>query len=154
MHECELCQHAGNGGDDVIYSNAAWRVVLADDAGFPGFCRVIWQSHVQEMTDLTAGQRQILMDVVWIVEQSIRDVMQPDKINLASLGNMVPHVHWHLIPRYRDDSHFPNPIWGQAQRTGDSAILMQRRALLPALRVAITARLASCLPDSTPDEAA
>jgi diadenosine tetraphosphate (Ap4A) HIT family hydrolase len=38
--------------------------------------------------------------------------MQPDKINLASLGNVVPHLHWHVIPRFVDDPHFPNPVWG------------------------------------------
>jgi diadenosine tetraphosphate (Ap4A) HIT family hydrolase len=42
--------------------------------------------------------------------------LQPDKINLASLGNMVPHLHWHVVPRWRDDSHFPAPIWAAAKR--------------------------------------
>lgn len=42
--------------------------------------------------------------------------MHPDKINLAQLGNMVPHLHWHLIPRYKDDTHFPESIWGMQQR--------------------------------------
>jgi diadenosine tetraphosphate (Ap4A) HIT family hydrolase len=43
-------------------------------------------------------------------------VLQPDKINLASLGNVVPHLHWHVIPRFADDPHFPNPVWGQRLR--------------------------------------
>jgi diadenosine tetraphosphate (Ap4A) HIT family hydrolase len=44
--------------------------------------------------------------------------MQPDKINLASLGNVVPHLHWHVIPRFADDAHFPSPIWASPQRDG------------------------------------
>ena len=57
------------------------------------------------------------MDVVLATERALRQVVQPDKINLASLGNLVPHLHWHVIPRWKDDSHFPAPIWARAQRT-------------------------------------
>ena len=135
LPECELCRHDATA--DIVIRTAAWRVVLVDDPAFPGFCRVIRQAHAQEMTDLTPDQQSELMGVVWAVESVMRTVMRPDKINLASLGNMVPHVHWHVIPRYRDDSHFPNPVWGQTVRATDTAVLAQRRALLPALRAAI-----------------
>jgi diadenosine tetraphosphate (Ap4A) HIT family hydrolase len=54
---------------------------------------------------------------------------------------MTPHVHWHVIPRYADDLHFPSPIWAEARRAGDPALLAQRQALLPALRSAIVRRL-------------
>ncbi|HET9651379.1 MAG TPA: HIT family protein, partial [Usitatibacter sp.] len=60
--------------------------------------------------------RERLMDVVFAVEEAVREAMEPDKMNLASLGNMVPHVHWHVIPRFRDDAHFPTPVWGPPQR--------------------------------------
>ena len=63
------------------------------------------------MTDLTPEQRSQLMRVVCLVEQVQRDVLKPTKVNLASLGNMVAHVHWHVIPRYADDACFPNPVW-------------------------------------------
>ena len=91
-------------------------MVLVDDAHYPGFCRVIWNAHVQEMTDLPAADRTLLMDAVWQVESALRETMAPDKINLASLGNMTPHLHWHVIPRFADDAHFPAPVWVQAQR--------------------------------------
>ena len=110
---CELC--AQDGGE-VVYRDEALRVVLVDDADYPGFCRVIWNAHSREMSDLAPAQRTRLMDTVFVVESAVRQVMQPHKINLASLGNVVPHLHWHVIPRYRDDRHFPNPIWGSAQR--------------------------------------
>lgn len=112
---CELCE---SDGGEVLWRNELCRVVLVDDADYPGFCRVILQRHVKEMTDLGKMGRPHFMAVVLAVEQALREVMVPDKINLASLGNVVPHLHWHVIPRFRDDKHFPNPIWGAPQRDG------------------------------------
>jgi diadenosine tetraphosphate (Ap4A) HIT family hydrolase len=127
---CELCEQ--NGGNE-IYRCEAYRVVLVDDPAFPGFCRVIWNAHVSEATDLDWPERNVLMHAVWQVEQAVREVMAPDKVNLASLGNVVPHLHWHVIPRYRDDSHFPGPVWAAPIRPLDLAQLDARRARLPAL---------------------
>lgn len=58
------------------------------------------------------------MAVVLTAERSLRALMNPDKINLASFGNVIPHLHWHIIARYVDDRHFPESIWGKAQRSG------------------------------------
>ncbi|MGB4346539.1 MAG: HIT family protein [Burkholderiaceae bacterium] len=135
---CELCTVAGG---EVLHQGAQFRVVLVEDASYPGFCRVIWQEHVAEVTDLPELDRMLLMDVLWQVESVLRAVMQPQKINLASLGNMVPHLHWHVIPRYADDAHFPAPVWAAVQRETSAAVLAARRALLPALRVAMAERL-------------
>ena len=111
---CPLCDTPGG---EVLWQDDLCRVVLVTDTpDYPGFCRVILKRHIQEMTDLTVEERNRLMSVVWKTEQAIRNVMNPDKINLASLGNVVPHVHWHVIPRFLDDPHFPNPIWGEARR--------------------------------------
>ena len=70
MDHCELCQPSGH----IIFSAPQWRVVLVDDANYPGFCRVIWHEHIREMTDLVPAQRQLLMDVVWLVETVLREV--------------------------------------------------------------------------------
>lgn len=110
---CELC--ADDGGE-VLWRDGQCRVVLVRGGDYPGLCRVIWHAHVAEMTDLDAEQRGQLMHAVFAVESALRRCLAPDKINLASLGNVVPHLHWHVIPRYRDDRHFPNPIWGAAVR--------------------------------------
>jgi diadenosine tetraphosphate (Ap4A) HIT family hydrolase len=101
----------------VLFSAPQFRVVrvlAGDDADalrYPGFCRVIWNEHVREMSDLLAGERALLMAAVFRVEAALRQALHPAKINLASLGNMTPHLHWHVIPRYRDDATFPKPIW-------------------------------------------
>ena len=58
------------------------------------------------------------MQVVFAAEQALRQQMQPAKINLASLGNMTAHLHWHVIPRFVDDKHFPGSVWSEARRPG------------------------------------
>jgi diadenosine tetraphosphate (Ap4A) HIT family hydrolase len=133
--DCELCR--GDGGE-VLHRAEKFRVLLVDDDLYPGFCRVIWNRHVKEMTDLPVSDRSVLMQAVCKVEAAVRSVMKPEKINLASLGNMTPHLHWHVIPRYLDDAHFPSPVWAQAQRQPLPAGLAQRQALLGALRSAIS----------------
>ncbi|WP_034295601.1 HIT family protein [Herbaspirillum sp. RV1423] len=137
---CDLCD--GDGGQ-LVFKNDSYRVVLVDEAAYPGFCRVIWNGHFKEMTDLSPADRSALMNAVWAVEAAVREVMQPEKINVASLGNMTPHVHWHVIPRYTDDAHFPSPVWAEAKRESAAATLEQRRAKLPQLRAAIMRHLSS-----------
>jgi len=109
---CVFCD--GEGGRR-LWHDGRCRVVLADEP-FPGFCRVIWNAHVREMTDLGTTDRTYLMHVVHAVETALRARLLPTKMNLASLGNVVPHLHWHVIPRFADDSHFPQPVWGPRQR--------------------------------------
>jgi diadenosine tetraphosphate (Ap4A) HIT family hydrolase len=130
-------------GGELLHQADQFRVVLVSDDHYPGFCRVIWQDHVKEVTDLPELDRMLLMDVLWQVERVVRDVMQPDKINLASFGNMVPHLHWHVIPRYIDDVHFPQPIWGQVQRASQPQSLQLRHERLELLRTEIKQRLST-----------
>lgn len=111
--QCELCRSAGG---DLLWSDELCRVVLVAEPDYPGYCRVVWHGHVGEMTDLNGAERRHLMSVVFAVEAGLRACLGPDKINLASLGNRVPHLHWHVVPRWRDDSHFPDPIWAAAVR--------------------------------------
>ena len=129
---CVFCESAGG---RVVFEDARTRVVLTDEP-FAGFCRVIWKAHVREMTDLAEGDRMHLMSVVFGVEAALRALLDPLKINLASLGNLVPHLHWHVVPRFADDSHFPLPIWGARQREAPP------RALPTGFADALGARLA------------
>lgn len=110
---CPLCQPAA---ETVLWQDTLCRVIWVDDPDYPGFCRVILKAHVKEMTDLPESDRRRFMVVVFAVESAVRAVLNPDKINLASLGNMVPHLHWHVIPRFADDRHFPDAIWAPARR--------------------------------------
>jgi diadenosine tetraphosphate (Ap4A) HIT family hydrolase len=112
---CPLCQPTG---ETVLWQSPQARVLRVDDPAWPGFCRVIWNAHVAEMTDLAPAERSYLMELVWGVEGALRGVLAPTKINLASLGNQVPHLHWHVIPRFADDAAFPDAIWAPARRVG------------------------------------
>jgi diadenosine tetraphosphate (Ap4A) HIT family hydrolase len=93
------------------------------------------------MSDLNASERLLLNDAVYRVELALREVMKPAKVNVASLGNVVPHLHWHVIPRFVDDAHFPSPVWAPAVRQTDESVLQARRAQLPRLAAAIERRL-------------
>ncbi|MCC2957837.1 HIT family protein [Massilia sp. IC2-477] len=133
---CELCDLAV----PVVWQDEKLSVIIVDDAAYPGFCRVIWREHVREMSDLAHDDRLLLNEAVFLVEEAVREVMQPLKVNVASLGNVVPHLHWHIIPRYADDAHFPAPVWAQAARQTDEATLAARRAQLADLAAAIAKR--------------
>ncbi len=136
---CPLCN--GDGGT-VLHRDDALRVIVADEPGLPGFLRVVWNAHVAEMTDLAPPQRARLMDVVWQVEAALRETLSPDKINLASLGNQVPHLHWHLVPRWRDDRWFPAPVWAAPLRAQAGARSLPPAEALAALRASVIRRLA------------
>jgi len=140
MNDCPLCR---DDGGDLVFRDDLLRVVLVESSDYPGFVRVIANAHVREMTDLSPASRQQLLDAVFAVESALREALSPHKVNLASLGNQVPHLHWHVIPRFADDAHFPEPIWGPRQREPDQARLAQRLARLAALRTGIVARLAA-----------
>jgi diadenosine tetraphosphate (Ap4A) HIT family hydrolase len=112
---CELCESPGG---QTLWQDELCRVVLVEDRDYPGFCRVILNRHVSEMTDLDAATRQKLMRVVFATEHALRQLLQPAKINLASLGNMVAHLHWHVIARFGDDRHFPASVWSEPRRPG------------------------------------
>jgi len=134
---CEFCASPGG---PVLWQNDLCRVVRVDEPDYPGFLRVILKRHAREMTDLDESERAGLMAVVWAVEAAVREVMEPDKMNVASLGNMTPHVHWHVVPRFRDDRHFPSPIWATPRR--ERAPSPEREARAQRLAAALLDRLA------------
>ena len=113
---CDLCKPTPH---EILFQDDFCRVVLLNDADYSAYCRVELIAHVKEMTDLEPLSQQRLMKTVFAVEAAMRDVVKPDKINLASLGNKTPHLHWHIIPRFADDKHFPNSHWGEVVRTGE-----------------------------------
>jgi diadenosine tetraphosphate (Ap4A) HIT family hydrolase len=128
---CELCTSPGG---DVLWRDEFCRVVLVDDPDYPGFCRVVLERHVREMTDLAPAERIRLMNAVFATEAVLRDLLHPSKVNLASLGNAVPHLHWHVIPRHRDDRHFPKPVWAEPARERSRRAAPDRGLLAGALK--------------------
>jgi diadenosine tetraphosphate (Ap4A) HIT family hydrolase len=135
---CPLCEAAGG---RVVFEAPAFRVVHASEAGFPAFYRVVWRDHVAEFTDLSREQRVTCIGAVAAVEQALRSHLAPTKINLATLGNMVAHLHWHVIARFEGDSHFPAPVWATAQRDRDAGREAALTTRLPDMETAMIAAL-------------
>lgn len=124
----------------MLWQDRQLRVVHVNDPDYSGYCRVIWNTHVAEMSDLDPAERTHCMRVVFAVESLLRGLLAPAKINLASLGNMTPHVHWHVIARFHDDAHFPQSIWSARQRENAAPRTVPAR-LLQQLSDALATRL-------------
>ena len=121
---CELCTEH--------HAREIWRckeayVIDASEAELPCFIRIVSTRHAAEMTDLPEHEQSLIFSLVLAAESAMRRTAAPDKVNLASLGNMVAHVHWHVIGRWRDDAFFPNSIWSSRLRTTPPEVLAQRR---------------------------
>lgn len=110
---CPLCEAPGG---LMVWQDAEWRVIRVEDDDFPAFYRVVAAEHVREFSDLPAAARQRCMELVCAVERALLANLQPTKINLAALGNVVPHLHWHVIARFEWDSRFPDPVWAAPRR--------------------------------------
>ena len=137
---CLLCDEAGG---RLVHEAARFRVIHAVEAGFPAFYRVVWKEHVAEWSDLSSVDRSLCMEAVAVVEQCLRDALAPAKINLAALGNVVPHLHWHVIARFEWDARFPAPVWAPAQRERDTAREAAIEQALPAVERDMVQRLTS-----------
>jgi len=135
--DCHFCTHDGG---EILVANTVLRVIAPEEPEFPGLIRVIWHEHVVEMTDLEPSQRSALMQVVCQVEDLVRKIMNPHKINLASFGNFVPHLHWHIIPRWQDDAFFPESIWGKKLRDISEDFLIGRHQQAKLLHAALKER--------------
>ena len=135
---CPLCAEAGGA---LVFQAEKFRVIRAQEAGFPAFYRVVWTAHVAEFSSLDVNDRAVCMAAVCAVEQVLREQLQPTKINLAALGNVVPHLHWHVIARFEGDSHFPAPVWGSPQRPIDAAVVAALAARLDEVDDAIVRAL-------------
>ncbi len=151
MPDCLLCAQTGG---VLLWNGSLLRVIDACDPVYPGTTRVVLNRHVAEMTDLGEADQQRVMRAVLCVERVMRDMLGPDKVNLAALGNMVAHLHWHVIPRWRDDPHFPQAIWAalpEATRGALETQLARRNATisgLPRFHRALTSALERAMSDT------
>lgn len=141
MTDCALCR---DDGGLLLWRGQGWRVVRASGdevAAAPAWYRVIAAAHVAEWSDLAAPEQARAMALVTAVERALRATLTPTKINLASLGNAVPHLHWHVIARFDWDSGFPAPVWAPARRDDDVWRLAALRQRLPACDAAVVQAL-------------
>lgn len=147
MQNCELC--CTHHPREFWRNEIAYAIDASDDV-MPGFIRIIAVDHVAEMTDMSNVEAAALMALVLTTEKAMRRIMHPDKVNLASLGNMVPHVHWHVIARWKDDPFFPNSIWSaRTQPLPSKEVMDERRALAAMLVRELPALYDSALKNSS-----
>ena len=132
---------ASNDHWDFIAALSVSSLYLAKNQTYPGQCQLVFDPrHVARLDQLTSGEWRQLADDLYRAQHAVMRVVQPDHINIESLGNIVPHLHWHIIPRYLSDPHWGAPIWQVPldampdTRLADDA----RAALLASLREAIT----------------
>ena len=124
-----------------MFASDKFRLVRADEKGYPAFYRVIWNDHVREFSDLAPADRVECIEAVVAVERVLREHLQPAKVNIASLGNMVAHLHWHVIARFEGDPAWPASAWSAPQREGDA----QRNAAIEGTRTNLEEALRSAL---------
>jgi diadenosine tetraphosphate (Ap4A) HIT family hydrolase len=135
-------------GGTLVLRTDKLRIIRAEDFDHPAFYRVIWNDHVSEWTDLVSTDRALMMSAVEAVERVLRERLEPTKINLASLGNVVPHLHWHVIARFDWDARWPSPVWAPVQRMvtdAASKLAMSLPELDLQVAQAVTAKLANGL---------
>lgn len=110
---CILCIERGG---RFVWESDRWRVVGVDDVDFPAFYRVVTKDHIEEFSLVPRVERQRCIELICAIEQVMIQALEPKSVNLASLGNVVPHLHWHVVARFEWDSHYPESIWGLRQR--------------------------------------
>jgi diadenosine tetraphosphate (Ap4A) HIT family hydrolase len=138
---CPFCE--GPGGR-LVAQTPRWRIIHAEEAGFPAFYRLILQEHVKEFSQLPATERAACGELLAAMEGALLRHLGPTKVNLASLGNAVPHLHWHVIARFDWDSHFPGPVWAAPQRPPDAERLREVQDKLAAVEESLVALLRDC----------
>jgi diadenosine tetraphosphate (Ap4A) HIT family hydrolase len=113
-HGCPLCAALGKGDNDFsveVFTGEVAEVRLERRSRLPGYCIVVWRlGHVAEPTDLVATQANRYWDEVLAAGRAVLAHFNPVKMNYMTLGNTVPHLHTHVVPRYRDDPAPGGPI--------------------------------------------
>jgi len=113
VNGCVMCRRWSEEPELRIAELDLCYVMLNRDQFFPGYTLVFTREHVTELFLLDAETRHRLIDEVSRVAGALNRVFQPAKMNYELLGNMVPHIHWHLVPRFRDDPLWPTPVWSR-----------------------------------------
>jgi diadenosine tetraphosphate (Ap4A) HIT family hydrolase len=101
----------------VIYQNKNIRIET-EESEIP-WLKIFTNSPYREMSDVPAEIKFEIYTLLDIIEKEMIAYYAPDKINIASFGNYLPHVHWHIMARFSKDSYFPEPMWGERQREGN-----------------------------------
>lgn len=106
-----LCLLCNENNDEVIWEDSLCHLISTKEKNQFGIHRLIWKVHVKELSDLSEKNRHHVFEQLTLAEKFVLNEFNPDKINLASMGNKIPHLHWHIIPRWKTDPWWPSTIW-------------------------------------------
>lgn len=113
--ECSLCERvkltAAGKYPYLIHEFNHSYLMLGEHQFFRGYCVLVSKGHYKEMTDMPPVIQTEMFQDMMKVSAVLQQVFSPDKMNMCSLGNVVPHVHWHFFPRYKSDPQFKDPPW-------------------------------------------
>lgn len=113
MTICPMCRKWDDEPDLRIAELQHCYIMLNRDQFFRGYCFVFTKMHVCELFHLDVLTRSGIIEEVNAVAAALFSIFTPAKINYELLGNMVPHMHWHIIPRFTGDPLWPRPIWSE-----------------------------------------
>ena len=126
---CKACLGTWPKQDHFIADLGLSKAYLHDDQFFPGWTVVVFQRHATELFHLTPTERSQLIEEVSHVAKVLAEIYQAKKINYELLGNQLPHIHWHVIPRLGNDPAPLEPVW----RVPQDPILLEGSALQKAI---------------------
>ena len=104
----------------VIYENENIRIEV-ESSEIP-WLKIFTQHPYKEMSEVPGLIKFEIYDLLDIIEKEMISYYDPKKINIASFGNYIPHVHWHIMARFEEDSYFPEPMWGTKQRESNLSL--------------------------------
>ena len=108
MNSCKLCNTSD---EEIVWQDKFCRFIIAKEKNLYQVHRVIWNDHITELSFLSKKDLNHIFSQLIKAEKYIIEKLQPHKINIASFGNLVPHLHWHIIPRWKTDPWWPYTIW-------------------------------------------
>ena len=109
--DCVMCARVAGEGPLFIADLPTSRAYFNEDQFFPGWVFVVLKRHAVELYELTPSERAAQIEDVNRVARALASVYQPVKMNYELLGNQVPHIHWHLVPRLAGDPEPRWPVW-------------------------------------------
>jgi diadenosine tetraphosphate (Ap4A) HIT family hydrolase len=112
---------------------------------YQGYCILVARRHISELFHLTEEERQGYLDEMCTLAKTIAECFQPQKMNYELLGNQVPHLHWHLFPRYPNDPNAVQPVWLTLDRAEKDPAERQRLQTGPTDRQATALMLRQAL---------
>lgn len=121
----------------MIYSNTLIYIEL-HDSEIP-WLKIFTHAPHKEFSECSRAEKEAIWNILDIIEKEMLSYFKPSKINIASFGNMLPRVHWHIMARFENDSYFPEPMWGAKQREGFK-LTAPMEPFIKELKVELTSR--------------